>query len=49
MSQHETEDPLNKNFAGMLYHPAIGENIDESANIQPHEMQFSTVDLTQNH
>ena len=49
MSQQETEDPLNKNSSGMLLHPAIGENIDESANIQGHEMKFSTVDLTQNH
>ena len=49
MSQQEKEDPLNKNSAGMLLHPAIGENVDESATIQGHEMRFSTVDLTQSH
>mgnify|MGYP000273893039 CR=1 FL=1 len=49
MSQQEKDDPLNKNSAGMLLHPAIGENIDESANIQGHDIKFSTVDLTQNH
>ncbi len=49
MSQQETEDPLNKNSTGMLLHPAIGENIDESATIQGHEIRFSTVDLTKSH
>ena len=33
----------------MLLHPAIGENIDESANIQGLDIKFSTIDLTQNH
>ena len=33
----------------MLLHPAIGEDVDESATIQGHEMRFSTVDLTQPH
>ena len=37
------------NSSGMLLHPAIGEDINESATIQGHEMRFSTVDLTQNH
>ena len=33
----------------MLIHPAIGEDINESATIQGHEMRFSTIDLTQSH
>ena len=33
----------------MLLHPALGEDINESALIQGHEMRFSTVDLTQSH
>ena len=46
----ELENSFNQinvfsNFSGN----PIGENVDESATIQGHEMRFSTVDLTQSH
>ena len=31
---------------GLLLHPAVGENVDESAIIQGHRIRFATVDLT---
>ena len=48
-SQEGIGEELFDNSSGMLLHPAIGEDIDESATIQGHEMRFSTVDLTQSH
>ena len=48
-SQEGLGEKLNENSSGMLLHPAIGEDVDESATIQGHEMRFSTVDLTQPH
>jgi 5-methylcytosine-specific restriction enzyme subunit McrC len=35
--------------AGLLLHPAIDENIDESVEIQGHRLQFATLDLTASH
>ncbi len=48
-SQEGTGEELFDNSSGMLLHPAIGEDINESATIQGHEMRFSTIDLTQSH
>ena len=48
-SQEGIGEELFDNSSGMLLHPAIGEDINESATIQGHEMRFSTVDLTQSH
>ena len=48
-SQEGLGEKLNEDSSGMLLHPAIGEDIDESVTIQGHEMRFSTVDLTQPH
>ena len=48
-SQEGAGEELFDNSSGMLLHPAIGEDINESATIQGHEMRFSTIDLTQSH
>ena len=48
-TQEGLGEKLNEDSSGMLLHPAIGEDIDESVTIQGHEMRFSTVDLTQPH
>ena len=48
-SQEGIGEELFDNSSGMLLHPAIGEDINESATIQGHEIRFSTVDLTQSH
>jgi 5-methylcytosine-specific restriction enzyme subunit McrC len=38
-------DPLSKRAEGMLLHPAVGEDLDEWAEVQGHLLRFSTVDL----
>ena len=45
-SQESQTDPLSLTASGMLLHPSVGEDIDESATIQGHRIRFATVDLT---
>ena len=45
MSQERSDDPLSRNSTGVLLHPAIDYDFDESAMIQGHEIRFATVDL----
>lgn len=45
LSQENPVDALSANSAGILLHPAIGEDVDESAVIQNHTIRFATVNL----
>jgi 5-methylcytosine-specific restriction enzyme subunit McrC len=45
-SQETGIDPLAENAEGILLHPAIDANVDESIVIQGHRIRFLTVDLT---
>ena len=44
-SQESASDPRSFDSSGMLLHPSVGEDIDESAVIQGHRIRFATVDL----
>jgi len=44
-SQERDDDPLSLNSSGLLLHPAVGEDVDESVVIQGHRIRFATVDL----
>ena len=44
-SQESDSDPGSLHSSGLLLHPSVGEDIDESAVIQGHTMRFATVDL----
>ena len=44
-SQERQDDPLSLTASGMLLHPAVGEDVDESVTIQGHRIRFATVDL----
>ena len=44
-SQAGRGDPLADRAEGVLLHPAVGRNIDETAVIQGHAIRFTTVDL----
>ena len=44
-SQEKQADPLSLTASGMLLHPSVGEDLDESATIQGHRIRFATVDL----
>lgn len=44
-SQENDSDPRSLDSSGLLLHPSVGENVDESAVIQGHRMRFATVDL----
>ncbi len=51
-SQEGREDPAAPwadSAAGLLLHPAIDTEVDESVNIQGHRLRFATVDLTASH
>ena len=39
-------DPLTDGAEGLLLHPSVGENVDETVVIQGHHIRFMTVDLT---
>jgi 5-methylcytosine-specific restriction enzyme subunit McrC len=41
--------PWADTAAGLLLHPAIDTEVDESVNIQGHRLRFATVDLTASH
>ncbi|MCQ3811835.1 MAG: 5-methylcytosine-specific restriction endonuclease system specificity protein McrC [Acidimicrobiia bacterium] len=44
-SQERDGDPRSLDSSGLLLHPSVGEDIDESAVIQGHRIRFATVDL----
>ena len=44
-SQESAGDPRSLDSSGLLLHPSVGEDIDESAVIQGHRIRFATVDL----
>ncbi|MGM0561149.1 MAG: 5-methylcytosine-specific restriction endonuclease system specificity protein McrC [Pseudomonadota bacterium] len=44
-SQEAADDPLSNETEGILLHPAIDVDVDESVVIQGHRMRFLTVDL----
>ena len=44
-SQERPDDPLSLSAEGMLLHPAIEVNIDESVELQGHIVRFVTIDL----
>ena len=44
-SQEKESDLLARNASGLLLHPSIGENVDETVKIQGHAIRFVTVDL----
>ena len=45
-SQEGGGDPLSLHSTGVLLHPSVGEDVDEAAVIQGHQVRFVTVDLT---
>jgi 5-methylcytosine-specific restriction enzyme subunit McrC len=45
-SQAGQGDPMADSASGMLLHPSIGDEMDESVRIQSHVLRFATVDLT---
>jgi 5-methylcytosine-specific restriction enzyme subunit McrC len=45
-SQSGGEDRLADGAAGMLLHPAVGRDVQESVTIQGHRLHFATVDLS---
>jgi 5-methylcytosine-specific restriction enzyme subunit McrC len=45
-SQEVFSDPLSLTSTGMLLHPSVGVNYNESVSIQGHDLRFCTVDLT---
>lgn len=45
-SQEEDRDPLSRVASGLLLHPSVGEMVNESVEIQGHEIRFATVDLS---
>jgi len=44
-SQARSEDPLSETAEGILLHPAIDTDVDETVRIQGHDMRFMTVNL----
>jgi 5-methylcytosine-specific restriction enzyme subunit McrC len=44
-SQARCEDPLSESAEGILLHPAIDADVDETVRIQGHDLRFVTVDL----
>ena len=47
-SQESDSDPRSLDSSGLLLHPSVGEDVDESAVIQGHRIRFATVDLAAN-
>jgi 5-methylcytosine-specific restriction enzyme subunit McrC len=48
-SQEGQGDPWADAASGLLLHPAIAVDVDESVTIQGHRLRFATVDLTASH
>lgn len=46
-SQESADDALSGDAEGILLHPAVGLNLDETAMISGHPVRFRTVDLSQ--
>jgi 5-methylcytosine-specific restriction enzyme subunit McrC len=46
-SQERPDDPLTANAEGLMLHPAVDCDIDETVRIQGHDIRFVTVDLVQ--
>ncbi len=46
-SQEGRGDPLADSASGILLHPSVGTEVDESVKIQNHKIRFATVDLRQ--
>ncbi len=44
-SQESDSDTRSLDSSGLLLHPSVGEDVDESAVIQGHRIRFATVDL----
>ena len=44
-SQEVADDPLSLSSEGMLLYPAIGIDVDETAELQGHLVRFATIDL----
>ena len=44
-SQERYSDPRSLDSSGLLLHPSVGEDVDESAVIQGHGIRFATVNL----
>lgn len=44
-SQESDHDPSSLDSSGLLLHPSVGDDVDESAVIQGHTIRFATVDL----
>lgn len=44
-SQVGKGDPLADRASGLLLHPSLGTNVDETVVIQGHDIRFATVDL----
>ena len=44
-SQESDSDARSLDSSGLLLHPSVGEDVDESAVIQGHRIRFATVDL----
>ncbi len=45
-SQEGQGDALADHASGLLLHPSVGDDIDETVSIQGHRIRFATVDLT---
>ncbi|MFZ7261144.1 5-methylcytosine-specific restriction endonuclease system specificity protein McrC [Avibacterium avium] len=45
-SQENQNDPLSQNASGLLLHPSVDGDRNESVTIQNHQFQFATVDLS---
>lgn len=45
-SQEREGDPLSYAAEGILLHPTVGSDVDETIRIQGHALRFATVDLT---
>ena len=45
-SQAGRGNPLADHAEGLLLHPSVGREVDETAVIQGHPIRFATVDLT---
>ena len=47
--RHDQTAPWADAAAGLLLHPAIDTEVDESVQIQGHQLRFATVDLSASH
>lgn len=44
-SQEQAADPLSPTSTGILLHPSVGAQLDETVTIQGHAIRFATFDL----